>query len=230
MTVLEIVNLKAYYDKAVVLRNINMRVGNGETVAVLGPNGAGKTTLLKAVVGTVYTTGRIFFKNEDLAKYKPHQRIRMGISICPEGRKLFPYMTVEENLKLGAVSKDCDDQLEFVYSLFPEIKRRRNSLSRLTSGGEQQMTAIGRALMSRPKLLLLDEPSQGIAPIVLMRIREAIKTIQNTSDTSILLVEQNIRLALELADEVNLLIKGEIVESGPASNIRGLENYYLEKI
>ncbi|MEM1945489.1 MAG: ABC transporter ATP-binding protein [Candidatus Caldarchaeum sp.] len=230
MTVLEVRNLKAYYDKALVLRNINMEVGNGETVAVIGPNGAGKTTLLKAVVGTVHTTGTILFQNEDLSKYKPHQRIRKGISICPEGRKLFPYMTVEENLRLGALSKDCDDQLEFVYNLFPEIKRRRNSLSRLTSGGEQQMTAIGRALMSRPKLLLLDEPSHGIAPVVLMRIRDAIKTIQDGSDMSILLVEQNIRLALELADQVNILIKGEIVDSGPTSNIKGLENYYLGKI
>ncbi|MEM4186457.1 MAG: ABC transporter ATP-binding protein [Candidatus Caldarchaeum sp.] len=230
MTVLEVRNLKAYYDKALVLRNINMEVGNGETVAVIGPNGAGKTTLLKAVVGTVHTTGTILFQNEDLSKYKPHQRIRKGISICPEGKKLFPYMTVEENLRLGALSKDCDDQLEFVYNLFPEIKRRRNSLSRLTSGGEQQMTAIGRALMSRPKLLLLDEPSHGIAPVVLMRIRDAIKTIQDGSDMSILLVEQNIRLALELADQVNILIKGEIVDSGPTSNIKGLENYYLGKI
>ncbi|MEM1966154.1 MAG: ABC transporter ATP-binding protein [Candidatus Caldarchaeum sp.] len=230
MTVLEVRNLKAYYDKALVLRNINMEVGNGETVAVIGPNGAGKTTLLKAVVGTVHTTGTILFQNEDLSKYKPHQRIRKGISICPEGRKLFPYMTVEENLRLGALSKDCDDLLEFVYNLFPEIKRRRNSLSRLTSGGEQQMTAIGRALMSRPKLLLLDEPSHGIAPVVLMRIRDAIKTIQDGSDMSILLVEQNIRLALELADQVNILIKGEIVDSGPTSNIKGLENYYLGKI
>jgi len=230
MEVLRIENLKAYYDKAMVLNGINLNVEDGETIAILGPNGAGKTTLLKSIIGLVKTTGRIEFLGRDITSLKPHERIKRGIAICPEGRRLFPYMTVEENLKLAAKTKDYGEDLELVYSLFPEIKRRRNTQARLTSGGEQQMIAIGRALIARPKLLLMDEPSHGIAPIVLLRIKDAMERIQRETGISILLVEQNIRLALELANKVSILIKGEIVESGEADKVKDLEKYYFERI
>jgi branched-chain amino acid transport system ATP-binding protein len=228
MKVLEVEGLKAYYEKAMILRGINVDVEKGETVAILGPNGAGKTTLLKSIVGLVKTEGKIRFDGEDLTKLKPHERIRKGISICPEGRRLFPDMTIEDNLRLGARTKECDEELEFVYSIFPEIKSRRNHIAKMASGGEQQMTAIGRALMAKPKLLLMDEPSMGLSPIALLRIRDAIKRIQKEAETQILMVEQNIHLALELANRVNILIKGEIVERGTVESVKSLEKHYFE--
>ena len=230
MNLLEAVNLKAYYDKAIVLHGINIRVDRGECVAILGPNGAGKTTLLKSIIGLVRIEGDIRFEGIDLTRYKPHERIRLGISICPEGRRLFPNMSVEDNLILGSQGDDYRDRLEYVYSLFPEIRRRRNSLAKMLSGGEQQMTAIGRALMSNPKLLLMDEPSMGLAPIVLARIRDALREIRGERDISILLVEQNIRLAFDLADRVYVLVKGDVVGEGPIDSFRGLEKQYFEQI
>jgi branched-chain amino acid transport system ATP-binding protein len=139
-------------------------------------------------------------------------------------------MTIEDNLRLGARTKDCSDELEFVYSIFPEIRERRNHIAKMASGGEQQMTAIGRALMARPKLLLMDEPSLGLSPIAIWRIRDAIKRIQKEMETQILIVEQNIRLALELANRVNILIKGEIVESGMAASLKSMEKRYFEQL
>ncbi|RLI14303.1 MAG: branched-chain amino acid ABC transporter ATP-binding protein [Candidatus Hecatellales archaeon] len=228
MKVLEVENLRAYYEKALILRDVSVDVGKRETVAILGPNGAGKTTLLKSIVGLVKTEGKIKFNGEDLTGLKPHERIRKGISICQEGRRLFPDMTIEDNLRLGAARKDCDDELEFVYSIFPELKKRRNHIAKMASGGEQQMAAIGRALMAKPKLLLMDEPSMGLAPIAIWRIRDAIKKIQKETETQILIVEQNIRLAFDLADRVNILIKGEIVERGTADSLKSLEKRYFE--
>jgi len=230
MKVLEVEDLKAYYEKAMILRGIDVDVERGETVAILGPNGAGKTTLLKSIVGLVKTEGKIRFDGEDLTRLKPHERIRRGISICPEGRRLFPDMTIEDNLRLGARTKECEEELEFVYSIFPEIKSRRNHIAKMASGGEQQMTAVGRALMAKPKLLLMDEPSMGLSPIALLRIRDAIKRIQKEAETQILIVEQNIHLALELANRVNILIKGEIVEKGSVDSVRALEKHYFEML
>ncbi len=225
---LDVECLSAFYDKAQILRDVNLRVGRGEVVAVLGPNGAGKTTLLKSICGLVRTRGRILFEGSDISELKPHERIRMGISVCPEGRRLFPNMTVEDNLRLGALFEDCDDRLRYVYGLFPKLKERRNQLVKTMSGGEQQMVAIGRALMANPKLILLDEPSMGLAPIVVEKISEALKRIKEELGISILLVEQNISLAFDVADRAYVLVKGEIVREGSTEELRDLEKEYFE--
>ena len=225
MKVLEIQGLKAYYDKALILRGIDLEVGKGETVAVLGPNGAGKTTLMKAVMGTVKTEGKIFFNGENISKLPTHQRVSRGITLCPEGRQLFPDMTVEDNLMLGAKGDNVDDRLEMVYNLFPELKKRRNSLAKFLSGGEQQMTAIGRALMANPKILLLDEPSFGLAPIVISRIREVIKRIR--SELPILMVEQNVKLANDVSDRICIMVNGEIIEKADARHMNIDRLYFV---
>jgi branched-chain amino acid transport system ATP-binding protein len=230
MKVLEVENLHAYYEKAHILKDINIAVETGETVAILGPNSAGKTTILKSIVGLVKTEGKIRFNGEDLSQFKSHERILKGIAVCPEGRRLFPDMTIEDNLILGARTKQYDNELEFVYSLFPDLKRRRNHIAKMASGGEQQMAAIGRALMSKPHLLLMDEPSLGLAPKIISRILDSIKTIQKEAETPILLVEQNIRLAFNIATRVNVLIKGEIVEQGTVESLRDLEKHYVERL
>jgi len=223
--VLEIQGLKAYYDKALILRGIDLEVGKGETVAVLGPNGAGKTTLMKAVMGTVKTEGKIFFNGENISKLPTHQRVSRGITLCPEGRQLFPDMTVEDNLMLGAKGNNVDDRLEMVYNLFPELKRKRNSLAKFSSGGEQQMTAIGRALMANPKILLLDEPSFGLAPIVISRIRDVIKRIR--SELPILMVEQNVKLANDVSDRICIMANGEIIEKADARHMNIDRLYFV---
>jgi branched-chain amino acid transport system ATP-binding protein len=223
--VLEIQGLKAYYDKALILRGIDLEVGKGETVAVLGPNGAGKTTLMKSVMGTVKTEGKIFFNGENISKLPTHQRVSRGITLCPEGRQLFPDMTVEDNLMLGAKGDNVDDRLEMVYNLFPELKRKRNSLAKFSSGGEQQMTAIGRALMANPKILLLDEPSFGLAPIVISRIRDVIKRIR--SELPILMVEQNVKLANDVSDRICIMANGEIIEKADARHMNIDRLYFV---
>lgn len=230
MRVLDIEDLKAYYGKAIVLRGIDIFIDEGETVAILGPNGAGKTTLLKSILGLVHTEGSINFMGRDITRLKTSERIKLGIAICPEGRHLFPNMSVEDNLILGARSNDYRDRLEFVYSLFPEIERRRRNICKNLSGGEQQMVAIGRALMAEPKLLLMDEPSMGLAPIVISRIRDALMRIREETKLNILMVEQNIKLAFEVSDRIYVLVKGDIVGEGTTDSLRGLEKQYFEQI
>ena len=228
MQLLEVEELNSYYGRAHILHGVNLNVEKGEVVAVLGPNGAGKTTLLNSICGLVKSEGKISFSGERIDSLKPHERIRRGIGVCPEGRKLFPFMTVEDNLRLGARNENCEEQLKFVYELFPRIKELKNNIVRNMSGGEQQMVAIGRALMSNPSLLLLDEPSMGLAPIILGKILEALKRIKEETDISILLVEQNVHLALELADRLSVLVKGEIVREGKADEMDDLEKHYFE--
>ncbi|MBE8539309.1 ATP-binding cassette domain-containing protein [Geoglobus acetivorans] len=228
MRLLEVRNLNSFYGKAHVLHDVSLHVDKGETLAVLGPNGAGKTTLLNSICGMVRTEGEILFKDREISSLKPYRRIRLGMGVCPEGRKLFPDMTVEDNLLLGAGNGNAKEQLEFVYDLFPRIKELKNNVVKNMSGGEQQMVAIGRALMSNPELLLLDEPSMGLAPIILGKIMEALKRIREETEISILLVEQNVHLALQLADRVSVLVKGEIVSEGKAEEMVDLEKHYFE--
>jgi len=226
---LKIKDLSAYYDKAQILYDISMSVNEGEAVAVLGPNGAGKTTLLNSICGIVDARGEISLDGKDLTNLKPHERIRSGISICPEGRRLFPNMSVEDNLLLGSQSKKFfEKNIGYIFSLFPRLKERRKQMVKTMSGGEQQMVAIGRALMSKPKLLMLDEPSIGLAPIVINGISNAIKRIKDELKVSILLVEQNVHLAMDVADRVYVLVKGRVVKEGNVEELQGLEEKYLE--
>ncbi len=228
MKVIEVENLRAFYDKAKIIHGISFEIEEGETFAILGPNGAGKTTLIKSICGIVKTDGKIRFRGEDITSLKTHERIKKGIAVCPEGRKLFPNMTVEDNLLLGCVEGNGHDRLEFVYDLFPRLKERRNHIVKRASGGEQQMVAIGRALMSNPNLLLLDEPSLGLAPIIVEKIRESLLRMKDETDLSILMVEQNVRMALELSDKVAVLVKGKFVKEGDKSTIGDVEKLYFE--
>jgi len=221
-TVLEIRNLRAYYDGSEILRGINLRVGK-EAVAILGPNGAGKTTLIKAICGLVKTRGEIYFFGEPIHGLKTHERIRKGIAVCPEGRRLFPNLSVEDNLLLAG----DEDRLELAYDLFPKLRNRRNQTVKTMSGGEQQMVAIARTLMQNPKLLMLDEPSTGLAPIVVKTIGEAIARIRDMG-VSVLIIEQNIHLAFSIASRAYILVKGEIVKGGRVDEIRDIEKHYFE--
>ncbi len=221
-TVLEVRNLRAYYDGSEILRGINLKIGK-EAVAILGPNGAGKTTLIKAICGLVKTRGEIYFFGEPIHGLKTHERIRRGIAVCPEGRRLFPNLSVEDNLLLAG----DEDRLELAYDLFPKLRDRRNQTVKTMSGGEQQMVAIARALMQNPKLLMLDEPSTGLAPIVVKTIGEAIARIRDMG-ISVLIVEQNTHLAFSIASRAYVLVKGEIVKSGKVEEIRDIEKHYFE--
>ncbi len=226
---LRIEKLHAYYDRIPVLKGVDLKVDKNEAVAVLGPNGAGKTTLLRSICGLVRTNGRIIFDGEEISYLKPYERIRRGISICPEGRGLFLNMSVEDNLLLGAISRsdNYEDRLEYVFNLFPTLRERRNQIVKTMSGGEQQMLAIARALMSNPKLLLLDEPSIGLAPVIIEKIVDTLKKIKEDSEISILIVEQNINLAFEIADRVYILARGKIVKEGHIKEIKNLEEIYM---
>lgn len=221
MPLLEIEGLVVHYGKAIALEGVTLAVEPGELVGVLGPNGAGKTTLLKAVSRVVPASGRLSFKNRDLGPMPAHKVVGEGICHCPEGRRLFPELTVLKNLMLGAYLRDDKDgiaaDLERVYGLFPVLRERRAQQASTLSGGEQQMVAIGRALMGRPSLLLLDEPSVGIAHRLKNEIFRAIRDIRD-SGTAILLVEQDARSAMAVADRIYVLEHGRVTREGtPAS-------------
>lgn len=222
---LQIEDLHVYYGKAHVLRGISLHVSPGELVAVIGPNGAGKTTLFRTISGLKEShNGTISFQNSPLAK-DPAKIVRVGVIHCPEGRHLFSDMTVRENLEMGAFRwdhRDLSGDLERVYTLFPVLKERERQIARTLSGGEQQMLAIGRALMSRPELLLLDEPTLGLAPIVRKAIADALKQI-NGHGVTILLAEQNVAFALANAQRVYLLETGQIVKVGTPEELRADE-------
>lgn len=213
---LELEKLDVYYGKAHVLRGVSLHVDQGELIAVIGPNGAGKTTLLSCISGLKDYHGKIRFRGEELPP-SPAAIVALGIIHCPEQRHLFPFMSVYDNLLLGAYRRDRDPRiwqdLEMVYELFPVLRERRQQLARTLSGGEQQMLAIGRALMGGPKLLMLDEPTLGLAPIVRRAISEALGRI-NDQGVTILLAEQNVVFALERAERLYLLETGQIVKEG----------------
>jgi branched-chain amino acid transport system ATP-binding protein len=217
MALLEVKNLVVHYGKALALDGVTLDVAAGELVAVLGPNGAGKTTLLKAISRAVPSRGEVSFDGKTLAGLPAHAVVARGICHCPEGRRLFPELTVLKNLQLGAYLRrdhaGIAADLERVYALFPVLRQRSRQQASTLSGGEQQMVAIGRALMGRPTLLLLDEPSVGIAHRLKLQIFEAIRQIQQ-SGTAILLVEQDALSALGIATRVYLLEHGRVAREG----------------
>ena len=219
---LDIAALSVSYGKAVALEDVTMQVGEGEFVAVLGPNGAGKSTLLKAISRAQPSQGRLAFRGESLQEFAAHEVVGKGICHCPEGRRLFPELTVLKNLMLGAyLRRDKDGiekDLDFVYSLFPILKERTHQIVSTLSGGQQQMLAIGRALMGKPSLLLLDEPSVGIAHRLKMEIFDAIKRIQR-GGTAILMAEQDAQSALRIADRVYVLEHGHIGREGTSAEL-----------
>jgi branched-chain amino acid transport system ATP-binding protein len=216
---LELDNVHVHYGAIAALRGITAAVEEGEIVSLLGANGAGKTTTLKTISGLrPLTSGHIRFQGEDLAGVPAHRRVQMGISQAPEGRGIFPGMTVVENLEMGAYARrgDTSHDFERVFELFPRLQERRKQAGGTLSGGEQQMLAIGRALMAKPKLLLLDEPSLGLAPKLVAQIFTIITEI-NEQGTTILLVEQNAAQALQRADRAYILETGTVVKSADAS-------------
>jgi branched-chain amino acid transport system ATP-binding protein len=221
--ILEIDNIKVRYSGLPVLQGISLQVSQGETVCVLGSNGAGKSTLLRAVMGTQHPfEGRIRFDGRDIQRLNTEKIIRLGISYVPEEKMLFGPLTVEENLYLGAYilsdTRQVRQNLEFVYTLFPKLKERQQQPATTLSGGEQQMVAIGRGLMSRPRILMLDEPSLGLAPLLVDEVFDTIRKLKQEGMT-ILLVEQNVREALDLADRGYVLQTGRIVGQGSGQEL-----------
>ncbi|MBQ6375163.1 MAG: ABC transporter ATP-binding protein [Clostridia bacterium] len=220
---LKIDNLVVSYGPINALKGVSLNVAEGEIVTLIGSNGAGKSTLLSAVTGLVKAqSGSIRFMGEDITHAAPHRIISKGISISPEGREVFPALTVHENLRLGAYTRSdqagIQSSYDRVYELFPRLKERKGQTAGTLSGGEQQMLAIGRALMSEPRLLLLDEPSMGLAPNLVLMIFDLIESI-NRQGTTILLIEQNANMALSIADRAYVLETGTIAISGEARDL-----------
>jgi len=215
MPILEVDNIHSYYGNIHALKGISLTVEKGEIVTLIGANGAGKSTTLRTIVGLLKPReGRVLFDGEDLAHYKAHDLINKGMSMVPEGRAIFSRLTVSENLEMGAYTRKRGPELamdlDLVFTLFPRLKERRSQVGGTLSGGEQQMLATGRALMSHPRLLLMDEPSMGLAPVLVENIFETITQI-NKEGTTILLVEQNALMALSVAKRGYVLQTGEIV-------------------
>ncbi len=223
MALLELKNVHTYYGNIHALKGITISVDEGEVVTLIGSNGAGKTTTLRTIQGLLRPReGSIMLGGVDLTKVPPHQIVKMGVSQSPEGRLLFPRMSVRENLEMGAFQRDdragIQEDMERVFTLFPRVKERLTQRAGTLSGGEQQMVAMCRALMARPKVLLLDEPSMGLAPILVDLIFDIIRQL-HSQKTTILLVEQNARIALNVADRGYVLETGEIVLSGPGKEL-----------
>ncbi len=231
MAMLEVNNVHTYYGHIHALKGISLTVKKGEIVTLIGSNGAGKTTTLRTISGLLRPRqGNVIFEGDDITKVPPHDLIYRGLAMVPEGRGIFARLTVLENLNMGAFSRSDKDgikeDLEKVYTLFPRLKERRSQVAGTLSGGEQQMLAIGRALMSRPRMLLLDEPSMGLAPILVESIFETIVDI-NKKGTTVLLVEQNATMALGIAHRGYVLQTGEIVLSDDAKALA--ENEMVQK-
>ena len=218
---LEVKDLKVNYGMIQAVKGINFKVNDGNIVALIGANGAGKTTTMHTLSGLLKANeGSIVFDDIDISKIAANKIVSIGIIQCPEGRRVFAQQTVEENLKLGAyLRKDSlEEDLNYVFNLFPRLKERRKQLAGTLSGGEQQMLAMGRALMSKPKLLLLDEPSMGLSPLLVKEIFSIIKEI-NSQGVTVLLVEQNAKMALDIADYAYVIETGKIVLEGTGKEL-----------
>lgn len=231
MAMLEVKNLEVYYGVIQAIKGISFEVNEGEVIALIGANGAGKTTTLATITGMIKpAAGEILFDGVDIAKIPGHKIVSMGMAHIPEGRRVFAELSVYENLKLGAYTRkdkaEIAETLERVYKSFPRLEERKNQLAGTLSGGEQQMLAMGRALMSRPKIILMDEPSMGLSPILVEEIFHIIKEI-SAGGTTVLLVEQNAKKALSIADRAYVLETGNIVLSGNAKEM--MQNDAIKK-
>jgi branched-chain amino acid transport system ATP-binding protein len=233
---LDIKNIQTFYGKIQALRDVSIKVNTGEIVSLIGANGAGKSTLLMTVSGiNKPSEGVIIFEGKNIEKEEPHKIVKLGISQSPEGRRIFSKLTVEENLKLGSNiyenGKNYLNDIKEIFELFPVLSDRKTQRGGTLSGGEQQMLAIGRALMARPKMLLLDEPSLGIAPKLVNQIFFAIKNINKEKKVTIFLVEQNAKKALELADRAYVLVNGKVTIQGTGQELlknQDIQAAYLE--
>ena len=222
---LSVADAHVAYGKVEAVRSVSLEVGQNQIVTIVGANGAGKTTLLSAIMGILPLKGRVAFAGQDLARLDIEDRVAMGLGLVPEHRELFVTMNVEDNLELGAFrieKRKAKASMDHVYTLFPRLKERRKQLAGTLSGGEQQMLAMGRALMGAPKLLMLDEPSLGLAPIIVADIFRIVTELRG-SGVSVLLVEQNAQAALKIADQAYVMELGEFVLNGKASDIAANE-------
>ncbi len=225
---LKVDNIEVYYGMIKALKGVSFEVNKGEIVALIGANGAGKTTILHTVTGLLKPkTGTIMYKDNDITKTPAHKIVTMGMAHVPEGRRIFSQLSVLDNIKLGAYTRKDKDKIEqtlnYVYERFPRLKERKNQIAGTLSGGEQQMLAMGRALMSKPDFILMDEPSMGLSPLLVSEIFDIIKAI-NENGTTVLLVEQNAKKALSIADRAYVLETGSIVLSGDAKNLMNDES------
>ena len=229
---LEVENVSSGYGLVQILWNVSFRVKEKEIVSIIGPNGAGKTTLVRTVAGLIPTkTGNTRFNGEKIENLQPYEIVKKGITLIPEGREIFPRMTVEENLLIGAYTIDEKDKVntskQHVYEIFPVLKKKERALAQTLSGGEQQMLVICRSLMASPKLLILDEPSLGLAPIVVEKVLDTLRMI-NEEGVTVLLVEQNIRDSLNLADRAYVLEEGKIIIEGEGREL--LTNSHIKEV
>ncbi|MBB5265843.1 branched-chain amino acid transport system ATP-binding protein [Catenibacillus scindens] len=228
MAMLEIKDLEVFYGVIQAIKGVSFEVGEGEVIALIGANGAGKTTILHTITGLIQAkSGHVFFEGQEITKLPGHKIVSKGIAHVPEGRRVFADLTVLENLKLGAYTrkdkKEIEESLEMIYKRFPRLKERRGQLAGTLSGGEQQMLAMGRALMSRPRIILMDEPSMGLSPIFVNEIFDIIQEVSK-GGTTVLLVEQNAKKALSIADRAYVLETGKITLSGDAKELMNDES------
>lgn len=234
-TILKVDDINVYYGSIHAIKGISFEVEEGEVVTLIGANGAGKSTTLNTISGLLRSkTGSIEFMGQSLAKVPSHKIVERGLALVPEGRRIFLQMTVQENLEMGAFTQkggETQQDLEKIYALFPRLKERLKQMAGTLSGGEQQMLAMGRALMSRPKLLMLDEPSLGLAPLVVQGIFDIIRTV-NEQGVTVLLIEQNANMALKIADYAYVLETGNITKSGTGAELladESIKEAYLGK-
>lgn len=231
MSLLEIKDLEVYYGMIQAIKGVSFEVNEGEVIALIGANGAGKTTILHTITGLLEPKkGKVFFNGKDITKTPAHKIVSMGMAHVPEGRRVFANLSVYQNLKMGAYTRkdkqEIEDTLKTVYKRFPRLEERKNQLAGTLSGGEQQMLAMGRALMSHPKIILMDEPSMGLSPIFVNEIFDIIKEV-SAGGTTVLLVEQNAKKALSISDRGYVLETGNIVLTGPSKEL--LNNDSIKK-